>query len=244
MRRTLVAIAVLVLLAASSPAKAASPTLAWKQRQWRITTGGMAGVADGDPANVTVDKKGYLHIRIVKRNTTTTAAELFTQDHLGFGTYQWQLDGPVDRMDPSTVLGLFPYGPIDGIGTDGENEIDIEFSQWNGCDCNADFNIYPATGQRKVGPTGKDFTVNLKGKRLTTARFTWTSTNISEVIMRGLQPLGVTKNVLASWTFAPPNPSVRIPQVALPVGMNLWCFQQCPATDQEVIVRDFQFAAA
>ncbi len=54
-------------------------------------------------------------------------------------------------MDQTTVLGLFTYGPTHHIGADAENEIDIEFSQWNktchGCD--ADFTVYPSTGNRK-----------------------------------------------------------------------------------------------
>ena len=33
----------------------------------------------------------------------------------------------------------------------------------------------------------------------------------------------------------------RIPQAALPVAMNLWCFRATPASDQEVVLRSFQF---
>lgn len=49
-------------------------------------------------------------------------------------------------MDPTTVLGLFPYGPTQHIGLDAEDEIDIEFSHWNKTchGCNADFTVMPA----------------------------------------------------------------------------------------------------
>jgi len=32
-----------------------------------------------------------------------------------------------------------------------------------------------------------------------------------------------------------------IPQVALPVGINLWAFKEIPAKNQSVVIRDFQF---
>lgn len=217
----------------------------WKGHKWNITNGGMAGVAPGSPSNVFVDQSGYLHLKITNNGGAFTAAELFSQDTLGFGTYQWQIQGSVDNMDPATVLGLFPYGPANGIGKDGENELDIEFSKWGntlcGGSCNADFTFYPATGNFGLGPTENDFTVNLSSGTLTTARLVWTSTSVTATVMSGLQPVGTTANVLHTWTFAPPDYSARIPQQALPLGMNLWCFQKTPSSNQEVIIQDFQF---
>jgi hypothetical protein len=218
-------------------------TLQWSGRNWALTNGGMAGVVKGDPANVTVDSNGYLHLRISNRGGTFTSAELFTTENLGFGTYQWQIEGAVDKMDPSTVLGLFNYGPKAHIGVDAENEIDIEFSQWgNTCKgCNADFTFYPATGNKALGPKEDNFTYDPKGSTLTTARFEWSSTGIVGTIMSGLQPVGTTANVLQTLTFTPEDFTARIPQVALPLGMNLWCFKATPAAEQEVILRNFEF---
>lgn len=221
----------------------AANTLHWMGFSWIPTNSGMAGVAKGDPANVSIDSNGYLHLRIVNRNGTYTAAEVFTTELLGFGTYQWQIEGAVDKMDPSTVLGLFNYGAKARIGVDAENEIDIEFSQWgNTCHgCNADFTFYPATGNKSLGPMEDNFTYNPNGSTLTTARFEWSSTRIVGTIMGGLQPIGSTANVLQTFTFAPPDYAARIPRVPLPLAMNLWCFKGTPASDQEVIVRNFQF---
>src|SRR5262245_34180906 len=84
----------------------ALPTRVWKGHTWNVTSGGMAGVANGDPKNVFVDANGYLHLRITNTNGVWTAAELFTTDKLGFGTYQWQVDGPIDVLDRNVVLGL------------------------------------------------------------------------------------------------------------------------------------------
>jgi hypothetical protein len=85
--------------------------LQWAGRAWNVTSGGMAGVAEGSPSNVSVDDNGYLHLKITKTGNTWTAAELFTTEKLGFGTYQWQVAGPIDRFDKNVVLGLYPYGP-------------------------------------------------------------------------------------------------------------------------------------
>lgn len=94
--------------ASSPPNGAAGDVLNWKGRTWNVTTGGMAGVAKGDPANVFVDQNGYLHLRIINRGGTYTASELFSTDKIGFGTYQWQVEGHADNMDKSTVLKFSP----------------------------------------------------------------------------------------------------------------------------------------
>jgi hypothetical protein len=226
-----------------SKARVPATTLQWMGREWTITNGGMAGVVKGDPTNVSIDSNGYLHLRIVNRQGTYSAAEVFTTSNLGFGTYQWQIEGAVDKMDPTTVLGLFNYGAKAGIGVDAENEIDIEFSRWNNTcrGCNADFTFYPATGNKALGPMEDNFTYDPKGSTLTTARFEWSSTRIVGTIMSGLQPIGTTSNVLQTLTFAPPDYTARIPQVPIPPAMNLWCFKATPAADQEVILRNFQF---
>ena len=131
-----------------------------------------------------------------------TASELFTVDTLGFGTYQWVVQGDVWTMDPVTVLGLFPYGPANGIGKDGSNEIDIEFSQWDKtCNCNADFTIYPSV-RRAKGQSSfeRNFTVS-NGTDLTTARMEWNSNRIVLTLMSGNQPIGTTANVLKTATY-------------------------------------------
>jgi hypothetical protein len=60
--------------------------------------------------------------------------------------------------------------------------------------------------------------------------------------MRGVQPIGTVANVIKTETYS--SDKTNIPQVASPVGINLWCFKQTPAKDQSVVIRDFQFAAA
>ena len=219
-------------------------TITWAGRTWKVTSGGMAGVARGNPANVSIDSNGYLHLQIVKREGKWTSSEVFTTDRFGFGTYQWIVEGDVYAMDPTTVLGLFPYGPVHKIGADAENEIDIEFSQWNKTchGCNADFTVYPSTGNRKPkGVSAWEDNFHVTGGNLTTARMEWFPDHIVFTLMKGAHPIGTTEDVIKTEAYS--SDATNIPQVAMPVGINLWCFKQTPTENQSVIIRDFQFAA-
>jgi MYXO-CTERM domain-containing protein len=226
-------------LLAAPVAHAATPFV-WKGHTWKVTSGGMAGVADGSPSNVSIDGSGYLHLKITNTAGTWTASELFTTDDLGFGTYQWQVDGPIDVYDKNVVLGLFPYGPAGGIGKDGTNEIDIEFSRWGQASGpNADWTDYPSSGTTQGEMS---FSFSLGGGTLSTSRFVWTSTSIEDFLMTGIQPIGSTTGLVKSWTYAPANAMVNIPQQAMPLGINLWCFAiPSDAKDEEVVIRDFEF---
>jgi hypothetical protein len=231
-----------VSFGAGTPAGAA--TIAWKGHTWQLTSGGMAGVCQGDPQNVTIDANGYLHLRIVNNAGTWTASELFTTDRLGFGTYQWQVDGPIDTYDKDVVLGLFPYGPAAGIGTDGTNEIDIEYSRWGQANGpNGDWTDYPASGTT-VGELS--YTFSLGGATLSTSRFTWSSAGIASTLLGGLEAVNDSTGLIKSWTYAPANPTTNIPQQALPLGINLWCFDSPPSDGNpvEIVIRDFVFVAA
>jgi MYXO-CTERM domain-containing protein len=227
-----------VLLGLARPAHAA---IQWKGYEWQVTNGGMAGVADGAAANVTIDAEGFLHLRVVKTGNTWTASELFTTQNLGFGTYQWHIEGPVDTFDKQIVLGLFPYGPADGIGGDGTNEIDIEWARWGYADgTNIGFTNYPNSGST-VG--SKAFKVSLGGGTSSTARFIWTSQYIDSSVLKGHQALNSNEGLLAGWKYAPSNPTTNIPQRAMPLGINLWCFDAPPSDGKnvEVVLRDFKF---
>ncbi|HEY3974928.1 MAG TPA: glycoside hydrolase family 16 protein [Candidatus Sulfotelmatobacter sp.] len=235
------ALLVLTFTLVLSGYSAAQTQIVWQGHTWNVTNGPMAGVAPGSPSNVTIDSNGYLHLNITNNAGKWTAGELFMVDNLGFGTYQWVVQGNVWSMDPVTVLGLFPYGPANGIGVDGTNEIDIEFSQWdNTCSCNADFTVYPSTGHHHSKSSyNLNFTVS-NGTTLTTARMQWSSTSVVFTLMSGNQPIGTTANVLKTATYTSTN-TANIPQQPIPVGMNLWAYKTVPATNQSVIIQSFQY---
>jgi hypothetical protein len=235
-----------IFLCAATAVACDAQTLNWMGHTWNETNGGMAGVIRAKPSNIFVDSNGYLHLRITEQGRTYTGSEMFTQDNMGFGTYQWQIDGNnIYAMDPPVVLGLFPYGAANGIGKDGENEIDIEFSNWNGAynptPINADFTDYPSTGHRRQrGQPEWEDDFNIKARpRYTTARMVWSSDRIIFTVMDGLVPIKETEHVLKLDVYK--GNTVKIPQDAIPVGMNLWCFQKKPKHTWEIVVRNFEF---
>ncbi len=235
-----------ILKASTAGSASEASVLHWMGHSWNITNGGMAGVLKGNPSNISVDSKGYLHLHITQNGTTWTGSEVFTQDKMGFGTFQWQIQGNnIYAMDPPIVLGLFPYGPKAGIGGDAEDELDIEFSNWNGTfhatPVNADFTVYPATGHRR--PKGEsqweDNFYASSSPNYTTARIEWNSTRVVFTIMGGLQPIGTTANVIKQDTFD--GNAATIPQQAMPVGMNLWSFKSEPTHPWDIIIQSFQY---
>ena len=240
----------LATLGACSLATAA--TITWKGQVWDVTGAEPIGAPsggqiNGNANNVTVDANGYLHVKITQSGSTFTGAQLFTQKNLGFGTYQFQIEGDLANLEKGVVLGLFPYGPTAGIGVDGENEIDIEFSKWNdtGSGNNADFTYYPQTGHGDSNYTPSfehNFFINFGGATQTTSRIEWTSTSINSTVMTGFQPIGTTANVVSpNDYYAPSNPSVKIPQQALPLGINLWTYGSKPTRALDIVIRDFTF---
>ncbi len=221
----------------------------WSGHNWSISNGGMAGIINANPANVWTDSNCYLHLRVVNNGGTWTGGELFTTDKVGFGTYQWQIEGNnIDYMDKAIVLGLYPYGRAANIGADGENEIDIELSRWDDKDCppcNGDFTVYPSTGNFNLGQSAYLFNPPFDlpaGNQQVTGRFVWSSTRIDFYLMTGFLDINASPtNIIESWSFAPTNYTKSIPQVALPFGMNLWAYNSLPSAGQEVIIRNFQY---
>jgi hypothetical protein len=219
-------------------------TITWAGHTWNVTTGGLAGGNTGSASNVVVDNNGYLHLKISKNGTAWSCAEIFSTDKMGFGAYRWQVDAPVDKFDKNVVLGLFPYGPEAGVGADGTNEIDIEYSRWgNNAWPDGNYTVYPNSGST-VGET--QFNFSLSGGTYTTSSFSWTSTGISFLTQAGFRAAGDTSGKIKSWSYTPANPSVNIPQNPMPLGMNLWLCNgsgNVPSDGNpvEVIIRDFKF---
>jgi hypothetical protein len=59
--------------------------------------------------------------------------------------------------------------------------------------------------------------------------------------MNGAQPIGTNAEVLKTETYS--SDSKNIPQIAIPVGINLWCFRETPWKSQAVIIRSFEFVS-
>ncbi len=70
--------------------------------------------------NVYVDSEG-LHLKTSVNTTSYKAAEVILTTPLGFGTYEFEVVGDLNKLEKNTVFGAFLY-------EDDEHEIDIEFS--------------------------------------------------------------------------------------------------------------------
>ena len=133
----------------------AQTTVQFSGYVWDVRQAGTGGPGPNcwDPKSVQVDASGRLHLRLTRRDGQWRCAEVSTQKSFGFGRYEFDIVGPLDKFDPNVVLGLFDY-PNPGQGPDGTNEIDIEYSRWGKPSAlPASATIYPATAQQaKLGP--------------------------------------------------------------------------------------------
>jgi len=212
----------------------------WDVRQ--AETGG-PGPNCWDPKSVQVDALGRLHLRLTHRNGQWQCAEVSTQKSFGFGRYEFEVIGPLDKFDPNVVLGLFDY-PNSSQGPDGTNEIDIEYSRWGKPSAlPASTTIYPATAQQaKLGPSAVSYAFPVpSGLSDTTQRFARTAHFVRVQCLRGHQE--GDSGEYARWLFQPAN-SQCLPQQPLPVHLNLWLFHGHPplnGQELEVTIERFSF---
>ena len=237
-RRQLLPIAFAVLAALCAPS-ACARTLIFSGYTWEVRTGtGGPGPNHWNAANARVDAAGALHLQIRQVNGVWQCAEVFLDQRLGFGTYTFEVTGPIDRLDRNVVLGLFDY-PTPDVGPDGTNEIDIEFSRWgNAANPIGNYTVWPAVAG--LSPASHTFDFTLSNTR-TTQRFAWSSTGIGFTSFRGFTTAGTG---YAHWTYQPSNPARHVPQNALPVHLNLWLFDgHAPSDGQpvEIVINRFTF---
>jgi hypothetical protein len=223
-------------------------TITFSGYQWDVRVAGIGGPGPNlwDDANVHVDDQGWLHLKLTSvtnaaGNTEWHCAELSTQQRLGFGRYQFQVIGRIDKLDRNVVLGLFKY-PTPDVGQDGTNEIDIEFARWGRANANnADYVVFPALLPRAPGDN-IEFMVALKGD-YTTHRFLWDSSQVTFQSLHGHRD--DNSQVFESWRYAPElEPARLIPQQPTPVRINLWLFRGMPPSDGaevELVISQFTF---
>ena len=217
-------------------------TVAFGGYDWTVRAGtGGPGPNTFASANVSIDGSGYLHLKILHDKNQWTAAEVFTTARLGFGTYQFKLIGRPDQFDDNVVLGLFDYPPAD-VGPDATNEIDIEFATWGGQQAqHGNWTVWPAVLQAGIGNTTHPYDATLTGDH-STHRFTWTPQQVHYESLYGWSD--DETGLYHSWTFAPPDFALRVPQQPLPVHMNLWLFQGNAPTDRQdvdITIAEFRF---
>jgi hypothetical protein len=147
---------------------------------------------------------------------------------LGFGTYQFSLDAPVDGLDPNVVLSLFTWSDAPDYA---HRELDIEFSRWSDpANQNAQFVVQPYTqaGNLFRFEEPADLPQTVHEFAWSTSQVSFTSTSSRGVIAQHAFTTGI------------PQPGGEV------VHMNLWLNRRHGPTDGqevEVVIRQFEFVA-
>lgn len=221
---------------------AAAKTLRFGGYEWTVRSGrGGPGPNRWEEANVWLDQGGGLHLKIARRGDEWSCAEVTTRERLGYGRYEFEVEGGIDRLDDHVVLGLFNY-PTPDVGGDETHEIDIEFARWGrATNPIGNYTVWPVEKARR--PTSKTFVFTLDGTSSTHA-FDWAARRIEYRSWRGA---GTSGPEIQRWVFEPPDFEKRVAARPMPLHMNLWLFRgQAPKNGQEVeiVVRRFRFHPA
>ena len=207
---------------------------------WTVRSGrGGPGPNSWDENNVWLDSSTNLHLRINQREGSWSCAEITMRQRLGFGRYQFQTTGRIDRLDDNVVLGLFNY-PTAEVGPDTTHEIDIEFARWGEAqNPMGNYTVWPVENSLKQ--VSKSFPFTLTGDR-TTHRFIWSRSQVQFRSMQGHRD--DDRDEITAWTYSPGEPARHLAQQPMPVHLNLWLFKGRPPKNGqavEVIIHDFRF---
>lgn len=218
----------------------AANTLQFAGYTWNITNSGGDSQGPGpnifDPSYAWVDADGFLHLKIAKAaDGKYHCAEVTLAKSLGYGTYQWSVEGALGALDKNVVFGMFNYS-----GNDGFDEMDIEYSKW-GVQNNSKtlgYTLYPQTGSTQPY-VESDFPFTLSGT-YTTQRLIRTSTSATFKSLGGFYDDDTNLYASKTWT----NPPNSVSTLKMPILMNLWLYngvKPSNGTGVEIIIHNFKF---
>lgn len=207
---------------------------------WSVRSGrGGPGPNVWDQNNVSLDSSTNLHLKISLRDGKWSCAEVTMRKRLGFGQYQFQTNGRLDRLDDNVVLGLFNY-PTGDVGPDGTHEIDIEFARWGAAkNPMGNYTVWPVL--KSLKQVSKSFSFNLADGH-TTHRFVWSRDEVNFRSVQGYR--GDDHGEISSWIYRPDDPAQHVSHQPMPLHLNLWLFKGlAPKNGQEVelIIHAFKF---
>ena len=207
---------------------------------WTVRSGrGGPGPNAWDENNAWLDTSTNLHLKITQRDGKWFCAEVTMRRRLGFGRYQFQAIGRLDRLDDNVVLGLFNY-PTGDVGPDGTHEIDIEFARWG--DANnpmGNYTVWPVV--KSLKQISKSFSFTSTSNQ-TTHRFIWSRDGVNFRSLEG--HCQDDRKEINAWIYSPNQASLRVSQQPLPVHINLWLFKGLApknGLEVEVIIHNFEF---
>jgi len=189
-----------------------------------------------DKHSVFVDDRGRLHLLITHRDGHWYCAEVISTNSFGYGTYRFELEGNIDKLDPQIVLGMFTWNDAAPYN---HREIDIEVSRWGqDNNQNAQFVVQPYTRVQNIVrfqiPAGLSSSIH---------SFTWTP---NSVFCQSVTDIGTNagdaSQVVQRHTFTHDVPQAGGENARI----NLWLMAgRAPndGRDAEIIIRKFEFTA-
>ena len=221
-------------------------SLTWSGQEWVIKSGDNIGPGPNSWSsdNVFVDSSGNLHLKITYNRGKWECAQLYSVNTISYGTYQWWIDSSLD-FDSHVVLQLSTFGD-----TNGQNEIDIQFSEWanpwGNPPTNARYAVWPSNKKYSRNPGSISWNIDLSGT-FTTQRFRWNSQSVEFWAIGGHYNIDTTLNVYNNWKYTPSS-SLLIPQQTsanMKLHMSLWLYKddgRGPSDHQEVevVIRGLQ----
>jgi len=225
-----------------APSAPSPYSISFSGHEWEVTDGlGAPHASDWAKQNVWVDDQGRLHLKLTYKDGQWRGAQIMTKEKLGFGSYEFQVTGPLDRLDPNVVFGIFNYEGHSQTSF-ATNEIDIEFGKWGYETVQpGSYTIWPSTASQRNRT--KPFSFKLKSLD-STHRFRWSRRFVYYQSMQGHR--SDSREQFASWWFQPSAGTVQtlIPQQPLNLYINLWAYKGRPPKDGkecEIIVKKFTF---
>ena len=198
----------------------------WETRQATNGPGESTSDSAYDSANVWTDQRGYLHLRVTKRDGHWASAEVKLSRSLGYGSYRFVVRD-ISQLEPAAVFAMFTF---DDLGP--SREMDIEISRWGQPeDKNAQYVVQPY-----IVPAN---TVRFEAPRGTlTYWMDWEAGRVSYKTSRGAAPAAedaVAQHVFTSGVPAAGNERIR---------MNLYVYsdRRHPVQHEfEVVIEKFEF---
>jgi uncharacterized protein (TIGR03437 family) len=183
--------------------------------------------------NAFLDSQGQLHLRISRCGNSWCAAEVFTKDTIGFGTYRFDIASQVASLDPNVTLGLFSWDAQ--AGEVYNREWDIEFSRWGvpSATTNTQFVVQPYNLPNNI----QHFLINQSTP--TSHVVNWSPSQMSFTSSTG-------STTIRQWTFV--NGATTVPTLGdAHLHLNFYLGSGTSPTvpvTQEIVISGFQYMPA
>jgi hypothetical protein len=210
--------------------------------------------------DVWVDEYGWLHMHIAEHDGIWYSSEVVGRDTVGYGTYTFTVQADPMSFAENVVFGLFTWDDSTFF-TDGNSEVDIEFSKWGDTLSNTPltYSVQPVSFGAFYPERTKEVFFDLNQLNgVTTHQFRWSPEIIEWKSFAGTSTNGP---VISQWNFDqnhPPRIKFEGGNASAPiiipspgnhtnVRINLWCLPYSfPGPNNkrahEVIVRDFTYS--